>query len=87
MEPGVIIATHNFKRNLFLNSYIEREKNLTLICFLLPLKRERKKMSEKIAAYFLCLVTPGLPACYLLIPLLSFTRTMLPKEKDIILIL
>ena len=41
VEPSVIMATKNFKRNLS-NSYREGEKNLTLVCFLLPLKREVK---------------------------------------------
>ena len=36
------MATQNFKRNLFLNLYRDEEKNLTLVCFLLPLKREIK---------------------------------------------
>ena len=31
----------NFKRNLFLSLYREGGKNLTLVCFLLPLKREK----------------------------------------------
>jgi len=44
MEPGVVMAAQNFKGNLFLNSYREGEKNLTLICFLLPLKRERRNV-------------------------------------------
>ena len=58
------MATQNFKRNLFLNLYREEEKkNLTLVCFLLPLKREIKKCLM-LAAYFLPLETPGLPACY-----------------------
>ena len=43
MEPGVM-ATQNFKRNLLLNFYSEGEKSNT--CFLLPLKREIKKMSD-----------------------------------------
>ena len=39
------MVTQNFKRNLFLNLYREGEKNLTLmVCFLLPLKRERKNV-------------------------------------------
>ena len=42
-EPGVIMETQSFKRNLFLNLYREGEKNVTLVCFFLPLKRERKK--------------------------------------------
>ena len=37
-------------------------KNLTLVGFLLPLKRENKNCLT-LAAYFLCLETPGLPAC------------------------
>ena len=31
------MAAENFKRNLFLNLYREGGKNLTLVCFLLPL--------------------------------------------------
>ena len=42
-EPGVIMETQSFKRNLFLNLYREGEKNVTLVCFFLPLKREREK--------------------------------------------
>ena len=43
VEPGVIMATQDFKRNLFLNLYREGGKNLTLVvCFLLLLKREIK---------------------------------------------
>ena len=57
VEPGVIMATQNFKRNLFL-----RGKNVTLVCFFLPLKREIKKRLT-LAAYFLHLETPGLPDC------------------------
>ena len=81
----VIMATQNFKRNLLL--ILCREgKNLTLVvCFLLPLKREIKK-SLMLAAYFLRLQTSSLPACYPLIPHLSFRRIMLPRERDIILI-
>ena len=64
VEPGVIMATQNFKRNLFLNLYREGEKILTLvICFRLPLKREIKKKSLTLAAYFLPFETPGVPAC------------------------
>ena len=36
------MATQNFKRNLFLKICIEKGKNITLVCFLLPLKREIK---------------------------------------------
>ena len=57
------MATQNFQRNLLLNLYQEGGKNVTLICFLRLLKRERKKRLT-LAAYFLCLETPGLPACY-----------------------
>jgi len=65
VEPGVIMATQNFKRNLLLILYRDGEKNLTFVCFLLPLKREIKKCLT-LAAYSLCLETPGLPACYFL---------------------
>ena len=65
------MATQNFKRNL-LNLYREGKKNLTLVvCFLLPLKREIKKNPLTLAAYFLCLETPRLPACYSLKVLLE----------------
>ena len=56
------MTAQNFKRNLFLNSYREGEKTLTLVCFLLMLKRDKKCLT--LAVYFLCLETPGLPACY-----------------------
>ena len=85
MEIGVVMATQNLKRNLFLNLYREGEKNLTLVCFLLPLKREIKN-SLTLAAYFLPLETPGLPACYTLIPPFSFRRIMLPRERGVILV-
>ena len=62
------MTAQNFKRNLFLNSYREGEKTLTLVCFLLMLKRDKKCLT--LAVYFLCLETPGLPACY---PLKSFS--------------
>ena len=46
--------------------FVQRQgKNITLVCFLLPLKREIKKYLT-LAAYFLHLETLGLPACYLL---------------------
>ena len=57
MEPGVITATQNFKRNLLLILYRDGEKNLTFVCFLLPLKREIKKCLT-LAAYFLHLEIP-----------------------------
>ena len=43
VELGVLVATQNFKRNLLLILY----KNLTLVvCFFLPFKREREKISD-----------------------------------------
>jgi len=45
VEPGVIMATQNFKRNLFLYLYREGEK-ITLVCFLLPLKRKIKNVQH-----------------------------------------
>ena len=63
MEPGVIMATQNFKGNLFLNLYREGEK-LFNICLFPPAAKERDKKCLTLAAYFLCLETPGLPACY-----------------------
>ena len=44
VEPGVIMETQSFKRNLFLNLYREGEKNVTLVCFFLLLKREIKNV-------------------------------------------
>ena len=44
MEPGVIMAAQNFIGNLFLNSYREGEKILTLVCFVLLLKRKIKNV-------------------------------------------
>ena len=50
---------------------ILRAKSLTLVvCFLLPLKGERKLT---LAAYFLRLETPDLPACY---PVICFRRRL-----------
>ena len=58
------MATQNFQRNLLLVLYREGEKSLTRVaCFLLPLKREITK-SLMLAAYFLHLEIPSLPACY-----------------------
>ena len=45
---------------------MEKGEKITLVCFCLLLKRERKKCLT-LAAYFLRLETPGLPACYPLI--------------------
>ena len=63
------MATLTFQRNL-LNLYGEGGKNVTLVCFLQLLKRERKKCLT-LAAYSLCLETPGLPVCY---PLGAFRK-------------
>ena len=64
MEPGVIMATQYFKRNLF--KFVLRREYiyiyLSLVCFLLQLKKDKKCLT--LAAYFLYLQTPGLPACY-----------------------
>ena len=54
-------ATQNFKRNRLLNVYREGE-GANIFCFLLLLKRDIKYLT--LAAYFLCLETLGLPACY-----------------------
>ena len=35
------MATQNFKRNLLLNLYRKGEKKVTLVCFFLPLKKEK----------------------------------------------
>ena len=62
VEPGVIMETQSFKRNLFLNLYREGEKNVTLVCFFLPREREKERERERererekcltLAAYFL----------------------------------
>ena len=45
VEPGTIMATQNFKRNLFLNLYREGEKNLILVVSFCLL-REREKISD-----------------------------------------
>ena len=53
------MATQNFERNLLLNLYREG-KNLTLVvCFLLPLEREKKCLT--LAAYFLWRLLALLP--------------------------
>ena len=39
VKPGVIMARQYFKRNLLLNLY--RRKKISLVCFLLPLKRDK----------------------------------------------
>ena len=66
VEPGVIMETQSFKRNLFLNLYREGEKNVTLVCFFLPREREREREREMSDAcsLFPLLETPGLPDCY-----------------------
>ena len=50
MVPDVSMATQNFKRNLFKFVW-RRGKKITLVCFLLLLKRERKNVT--LAASFL----------------------------------
>ena len=60
------MATQNFQRNLLLHLYQDGEKKTAaLFGLLLRLKREKKRLT--LAVYFLCLETPGLPACYPLI--------------------
>ena len=67
----------------FTNWAIREAKNLTLlVCFLLPLNRDKKCLT--LAAYFLHLETPSLPTCYPLIPSFSFRRIMFPRERDIV---
>ena len=69
------MATQYFKRNLFLNLYREGgKKNVSLVssCHL----RERKRCLT-LAAYFLCLETPGLPTCYPLTYFLNDRTTVL----------
>ena len=84
VEPGVIKAAKNFKRNLLLVLYREEKKYLTLVP--LPLKREIKKRLA-LAAYFLHLGAPSLPACYPLILLGEFSLGELPRERGIVLVL
>ena len=70
----------------FTNWAIREAKNLALVvCFLLPLKRKREKMSD-ICSLFPPFGDPSLPACYPPIPPLSFRRIMLPRERGIIFI-
>ena len=57
------MATQNFKGNLFLNLYREGGK-LSNIPLFPPAAKEREKKCLTLAAYFLCLETSGLPACY-----------------------
>ena len=67
----------------FTNWAIRKAKNLALVvCFLLPLKRERK-MSDTCSLH---LETSNLPACYPLIPRFSFRRIMLPRERGFVFI-
>ena len=60
------MATQYFKRNLFLNLYREGEKIyhqfVSSCCLRERLKKKKKSLT--LATYFLCLETPGLPACY-----------------------
>ena len=79
----VSLWQHKILREISFYICIEKEKKITLVCFLLPLKREIKKCLT-LAAYLLHLETPGLPACYPLIPLFSFRRIMLPRERGIL---
>ena len=65
------MATQNFKGNIFLNLYTKEEKFNTClfppVTCLFPPVTERGKKYLTLARYFLCLETPGLPACYPLI--------------------
>jgi len=75
VKPGVLMATQNCKRNLFLNVCREGGKNQTLVvCFLLLLKREKRCLT--LAAYFLPWEIPALPACY---PLTVCPLLLLPS--------
>jgi len=56
VETGIIMATQNFMRNLL---FLYREGKKSDTCCL----REREKILT-LAAYFLPLEIPGLPACY-----------------------
>ena len=49
-----------------------------MVCFLLPLKGEKKKCLT-FAAYFLCLENPGLPACY---PINALQDSMLNQTGE-----
>ena len=67
----------------FTNWAIREAKNLTHSLFpLAAWERDRKCLT--LAAYFLHLETPSLPKCYPLIPLFSFRRIMLPRERGIL---
>ena len=72
------MATQDFKRNLLLNLY--REGKISLLCFLLPLKREKKCLT--VAGYFLHLEIPGPPACYPLIMVESSVKTWFTREGN-----
>ena len=55
---------------------------MSLVCFLLPLKREiKKKKCLTLAAYILCFETPGLPACYPLKLIIAKFRLKLKKVR------
>ena len=56
------MATQKFLRNLS-NLYQDGEKKMQHSFVSSGLLRERKKRLT-LAVYFLCLETPGLPACY-----------------------
>ena len=64
-SPGGGMATQYFKRNL-LNLYREGKN----IASLFPPGAQEREKCLTLAGYFLCLETPGLPACY---PLMWFT--------------
>ena len=54
------MATQHFKRNFLLNLY--REEKISLVCFLLPLKRDKNVWHLQPLSSIL--ETTGLPACY-----------------------
>ena len=63
LAPGLRKVKFRWNKVSSWQQRILRAKSLTLVvCFLLPLKGERKLT---LAAYFLRLETPDLPACYL----------------------
>ena len=57
------MATQNFKRNLLLNLYREGKKYISLVCFLLPLKREIKN-TWPLQPISIIWRPPSVPVCY-----------------------
>ena len=74
------MVTQNFLRNL-LNLYQDGEKKMQHSFVSSGLLRERKKRLT-LAVYFLCLETPGLPACYPLIFFDSSPQVLVYKDCE-----